>query len=165
MFTNGPSFERPRVIVQVRRSANDTMLPAFQSNFDPESKVFEVSFDWKGMYSHFFREKNEVGRRMHDWVESIKDEVRAGASDPENRMYGSISNENLQDYPLAEDSNRTSLENEGREVSGKDDAGYQRVKEAGHVAGWEEPVQRRGSLWGRGRARRHRIGRVFGGCK
>ncbi|SJK99556.1 uncharacterized protein ARMOST_02864 [Armillaria ostoyae] len=149
MFKNGPSLERPRVIVQVRRSANDTMLPAFQSNFDPESKVFEISFDWKGMYSHFFREDKEVSRRMHDWVESIKDEVRAGANDPENglgtalfmraiQMYASTSNE-IHKTIRSQRIQRNVLENEGREVSGKDDAGYQRVKEAGQAAGWEEP--------------------------
>ncbi|PBL04286.1 hypothetical protein ARMGADRAFT_1004874 [Armillaria gallica] len=149
MFENGPSLERPRVIVQVRRSANDTMLPAFHSNFDPESKVFEISFDWKGMYNHFFREDKEVSRRMHDWVESIKDEVRAGANDPENglgtasfmrvmQMYASISNE-IHKTIRSQRIQRNVLENEGRDVSGKDDAGYQRVKEAGQTAGCEEP--------------------------
>ncbi|KAK0214070.1 hypothetical protein IW262DRAFT_295948 [Armillaria fumosa] len=149
MFKNGPSLERPRVIVQVRRSANDTMLPAFQSNFDPESKVFEISFDWKAMYSHFFREDKEVSRRMHDWVESIKDELRASADDPENgsgaasfmrfmQMYVRTGDE-IRKTIRSERIQRNVLENEGREVSGKDNAGYQRVKEAGRAAGWEEP--------------------------
>ncbi|PBK67793.1 hypothetical protein ARMSODRAFT_301379 [Armillaria solidipes] len=68
MLKNGPSLERPRVMIQVRRSANDTMLPEFQSNFDPGTNLFEISFDWKGMYSHFFREQKEVGRRVREWV-------------------------------------------------------------------------------------------------
>ncbi|KAK0470244.1 uncharacterized protein EV420DRAFT_100128 [Desarmillaria tabescens] len=72
MFNDGPSLERPRAIVQVRHSANDTMLPGFQSNFDPDLGVFEVSFEWKGMYSHFFREQKEVSRRMRDWVSGIR---------------------------------------------------------------------------------------------
>ncbi len=68
MLKNGPSLERPRVMIQVRRSANDTMLPEFQCTFDPGTNLFEISFDWKGMYSHFFREQKEVGKRMREWV-------------------------------------------------------------------------------------------------
>ncbi len=59
-LNNGPSLERPRVMIQVRRSANDTMLPEFQSTFDPGTNLFELSFDWQGMYSHFFREQKVV---------------------------------------------------------------------------------------------------------
>ncbi|KAK0470269.1 uncharacterized protein EV420DRAFT_1499461 [Desarmillaria tabescens] len=151
MFRNGPSLERPRVIIQVRRSANDTMLPEFQSTFDPESNVFEISFDWKGMYSHFFREQKEVNRRIHDWVEGLKDEVKAVRNSP---VVGDIgfggyfmrimdiyaSNDNKTCKTIrSERIRRNVLENEGRVVSGQDDVGYQRVKEEERAIGWEDP--------------------------
>ncbi|KAK0444007.1 hypothetical protein EV421DRAFT_1903134 [Armillaria borealis] len=58
----GPSLSN--VIIQIRHDANDTTLPEFRYHFNPDPAVkFEVSFDWKGMYCHFFREQKEVERR------------------------------------------------------------------------------------------------------
>ncbi|PBL04284.1 hypothetical protein ARMGADRAFT_1158124 [Armillaria gallica] len=63
----GPSLERPNMIIPVRHQINDTVLPDVRylpdSNFD--SKL-EVSFDWKGMYCHFFRELREVQKRLDE---------------------------------------------------------------------------------------------------
>ncbi|KAK0222827.1 hypothetical protein EDD85DRAFT_859855 [Armillaria nabsnona] len=148
MLKNAPSLERPRVMIQVRRSANDTMLPEFQSTFDPGTNLFEISFDWKGMYSHFFREQKEVGRRMREWVESVKDEVRALGKDGGDGGLGSFArvmrmyannNDEIRKTIRSERIRRNVLENEGRVVSGQDDAGYQRVKEEEHAIGWEDP--------------------------
>ncbi|KAK0193394.1 hypothetical protein F5146DRAFT_1030425 [Armillaria mellea] len=62
VLKKGPSLSN--VIIQIRHDANDTMLPDFRYHFDPDPAVnFEVSFDWKGMYCHFFREQKEANRR------------------------------------------------------------------------------------------------------
>ncbi|KAK0222820.1 hypothetical protein EDD85DRAFT_859842, partial [Armillaria nabsnona] len=68
---NGLSLEHPNLIIQVRHDVNDTMLPDFRYQFDPDLDVeFQVSFDWKGkgMYCHFFREQKEVQRRLDERV-------------------------------------------------------------------------------------------------
>lgn len=64
VFEAGPSLERPNIIVQVQQEVNDTMLPDFRYSFDPQSSLFEISFNWKGMYSHFFREQRVVKDRI-----------------------------------------------------------------------------------------------------
>ncbi|PBK67783.1 hypothetical protein ARMSODRAFT_1020298 [Armillaria solidipes] len=64
VFGTGPSLEQPSIIVQVQQEVNDTMLPDFRHSFDPQSSLFEISFNWKGMYSHFFREQRVVGDRI-----------------------------------------------------------------------------------------------------
>ncbi|KAK0214074.1 hypothetical protein IW262DRAFT_1466628 [Armillaria fumosa] len=152
ILKNGPSFERPaRVTIHIRRSVNDTMLPDFQSNFDPGINLFEISFNWKGMYSHFFREEKEVRRRMSEWVESVRDEVRAlgqgggqgpgvgfGSFVPVMRMFAN-NNDDVRKTIRSERIRRNVLENEGRVVSGQDDAGYQRAKEGERAVGSEDP--------------------------
>ncbi len=66
---NGLSLEQPNVIIQVRHDVNDTMLPDFRYHLDPDLDVkLEVSFDWKGMYCHFFREQKEVQTRLDERV-------------------------------------------------------------------------------------------------
>lgn len=75
--------------------------------------------------------------------------MRAGANDSENGsgaaswmramlMYARTSDE-IRKTIRSEMIRRNVPENEGREVSGKDNAGYQRIKQAGRAAGWEEP--------------------------
>ncbi len=57
------------MVIQVRHDVNDTMLPDFRYHFDPDLNVkLEVSFDWKGMYCHFFREQKEVQTRLDERV-------------------------------------------------------------------------------------------------
>ncbi len=63
----GPSLERPNMIIQVRHELNDTVLPDFRYHSDSDLDLkFEVSFDWKRMYCHFFREQKEVQKRLDD---------------------------------------------------------------------------------------------------
>ncbi|KAK0432285.1 hypothetical protein EV421DRAFT_1508249 [Armillaria borealis] len=61
----GPSLERPNMVIQIRHELNDTALPDFRYHSDSDLDLkFEVSFDWKGMYCHFFREQKEVQKRL-----------------------------------------------------------------------------------------------------
>ncbi|KAK0193378.1 hypothetical protein F5146DRAFT_379785 [Armillaria mellea] len=78
---NGPCLQFPNVIIQIRHDANDTMLPNFRCHLDPNK--FEVSFDWKGMYSHFFREQKEAQTRFDECYRSIAERHMSTASEAE----------------------------------------------------------------------------------
>ncbi|PBL04315.1 hypothetical protein ARMGADRAFT_1070783 [Armillaria gallica] len=103
------------------------MLPEFQSTFDPGMNLFEISFDWKGMYSHFFREQKEVGKRMREWVESVKDEVRALGKNGGDGGLGSFARV-MRMYANNNDQIRRTIRSERI-----------RVKEEEHAIGWEDP--------------------------
>ncbi|KAK0222794.1 hypothetical protein EDD85DRAFT_244362 [Armillaria nabsnona] len=63
----GPSLERSNMVIQVGHELNDTVLPDFRYHSDSDLDLkFEVSFDWKRMYCHFFREQKEVQRRLDE---------------------------------------------------------------------------------------------------
>ncbi|KAG6811211.1 hypothetical protein H0H92_008506 [Tricholoma furcatifolium] len=67
------NFHDPKFQVQIRRDLNDTTIPGLE--FDYEK--LEASFEWKGLYSAFFREEAEISRRMRLRVESMKSELLA----------------------------------------------------------------------------------------
>ncbi|KAK0470258.1 uncharacterized protein EV420DRAFT_101953 [Desarmillaria tabescens] len=58
-------LEWPKILIEVQHHFNDTMLPDLRYSFDPQSSLFEISFNWKGMFSHFFREEREVARKIN----------------------------------------------------------------------------------------------------
>ncbi|KAK0470242.1 uncharacterized protein EV420DRAFT_100333 [Desarmillaria tabescens] len=58
-------LEWPKILIEVQHHLNDTMLPDLRYSFDPQSSLFEISFNWKGMFSHFFREEREVARKIN----------------------------------------------------------------------------------------------------
>ena len=64
IFEYGNVVHDPKIIVQVRRDANDTQIPEMQADWDK----LEISFDWKAMYSLYFREDKEYHRRLGAWV-------------------------------------------------------------------------------------------------
>src|ERR1700733_11203721 len=55
IFEYGNLVHDPKIIVQVRRDANDTQIPEMQADWDN----LEISFDWKAMYNAYFREDKE----------------------------------------------------------------------------------------------------------
>ncbi len=69
VLRTGPSLERPNMVIQIRHEINDTVLPDFRYHSDSDLDLkFEISFDWKRMYCHFFREQKEVQKRLHERV-------------------------------------------------------------------------------------------------
>lgn len=67
IFEYGNLAHDPKVIVQVRKDANDTQIPGMEADWDK----LEISFDWKKMYSAYFREDKEYHRRLGAWVRFI----------------------------------------------------------------------------------------------
>ncbi|PBL04299.1 hypothetical protein ARMGADRAFT_1057108 [Armillaria gallica] len=118
VFEAGPSLERPKIIVQVQQEVNDTMLPDFRYSFDPQSCLFEISFNWKGMYNHFFREQRNCFVQ-DQWRDDISFSTMCDvlkSSDGHVRM-----------CTREERICRNVLAHEGRKASGEDYEGYKRV--------------------------------------
>ncbi len=151
-FRNGPSLEFQNVILQIRHDANDTMLPDFRYEFDPDPNIeFEVSFGWKGMYSHFFREQREAERRLDEYVcilrllllisdschsqyQSIKAEAEAARVPLFQTSRGfrflafGVDHVRIGCAVRSERIRRNMLKNEGREVSGDDRSGSEKLE-------------------------------------
>lgn len=64
MFEDGNPSHKPQIIVQIRKEANDTLLPGFEPNWD----ALEIKVNWIGMYSEWFREHKEWIRRFREIV-------------------------------------------------------------------------------------------------
>ncbi|KAL0564403.1 hypothetical protein V5O48_017646 [Marasmius crinis-equi] len=56
----GNPVHRPKIIVQIRHFANDTPIPGLELNLDE----LEMSVDWMGMYSEWFREEKDHHKYM-----------------------------------------------------------------------------------------------------
>ncbi|PBL04300.1 hypothetical protein ARMGADRAFT_1070772 [Armillaria gallica] len=133
--TNGPSLEFPNVIIQIRHDANDTMLPDFRYEFDPDPDIeFEVSFNWKGMYSHFFREQREAERRLDEYYQGIRAEAEAARVPLFQTSRGfrfltfGVDHVRIGRAVRSERIRRNVLKNEGREVSGDDRSGSEKLE-------------------------------------
>ncbi|KAK0470259.1 uncharacterized protein EV420DRAFT_1757822 [Desarmillaria tabescens] len=143
------SLEHPNVIIQVRHAANDTMLPDLRYHFDPAEDVeFEVSFDWKGMYSHFFREREEVQRRLDERYRSVSAEAARGsflsAFTSFRRMALGVDYSRISRAVRAERTRRNVLESEGREVSGDDRLGFEKLERKKDLVAMEDPYSDEG---------------------
>ncbi|KAK0470240.1 uncharacterized protein EV420DRAFT_1634679 [Desarmillaria tabescens] len=145
---NGSSLEL-NVIIQIRHDANDTMLPDLRYHFDSDEDVeFEVSFDWKGMYSHFFREQREVQRRLNERFQSIRAEAARGsilsAFHSFRRMALGVDDSRISCAVRSERIRRNVLESEGREVSGDDRKGFGRLERKKDLVAVEDPYSDEG---------------------
>ena len=63
-FEYGNPVHHPKIIVQIRHSANDTFIPGLEFDFDN----LEMKLDWMGMYSEWFKEEKEHSRRLRAMV-------------------------------------------------------------------------------------------------
>ncbi|KAK0444023.1 hypothetical protein EV421DRAFT_1801607 [Armillaria borealis] len=137
---NGLSLEHPNVIIQVRHGANDTMLPDFRYHFDPDLDVkFEVSFDWKGMYCHFFREQKEVRMRFNERQNFIMTQSPFWMFYMFRSMFLGVDESRISRDVRRRRISRNVLENEGREVSGDDELGFRKLKNKKDLAVQECP--------------------------
>lgn len=66
-------YDAPFYQIRVKTMANDTELTGLK--IDLEAR--EVSFEWFGMFDNFFREQDEIDRRMQTWTEEEKPESHA----------------------------------------------------------------------------------------
>ncbi|KAF9067603.1 hypothetical protein BDP27DRAFT_1449014 [Rhodocollybia butyracea] len=57
---HGYDFQEPQINIQIRREVNDMPLPGFE----PDWNNLVIRFDWKHMFSAFFREEREFRRRV-----------------------------------------------------------------------------------------------------
>ncbi|PBL04305.1 hypothetical protein ARMGADRAFT_1070776 [Armillaria gallica] len=115
---NGLSLEQPNVIIQVRHDVNDTMLPDFRYHFDPDLDVkFQVSFDWKGMYCHFFREQKEVQTRLDERQRFIMTQSPLWVFYMSRSMFLGVDESRISSDVRTERIMRNVLENESREKS------------------------------------------------
>lgn len=62
----GPVHARPKVLVNIRHSVNDTYIPGWKGDWER----LEVSVDWMGMYSEWYREEREYLQRVNALVSS-----------------------------------------------------------------------------------------------
>ncbi|KAG5639062.1 hypothetical protein H0H81_007320 [Sphagnurus paluster] len=69
MFQYGPQAHSPAILIQIRRMVNDTAVPGLVLNLERLERL-ELSCDWRGMYSAFFREEREFNRRWNSWTDS-----------------------------------------------------------------------------------------------
>ncbi|SJK99558.1 uncharacterized protein ARMOST_02866 [Armillaria ostoyae] len=133
----GPSLERPNMIIQIRHQLNDTVLPDFRylsdSNFDLK---LEISFDWKGMYCHFFRELREVQRRLDEHRGVIV--PRMTLSLLESRISRDVRGERIR---------RNVWEKEGRQVCG-DYPGFDKLEQKRSFAEYEDAYSDEGEADG-----------------
>ncbi|KAJ8082634.1 hypothetical protein PM082_008489 [Marasmius tenuissimus] len=63
-FEYGNPVHCPKIVIQIRRQANDTLIPGLEFNFDD----LEMKLDWKGMYSEWFKEEKEHTRYLANMV-------------------------------------------------------------------------------------------------
>ncbi|SJK99542.1 uncharacterized protein ARMOST_02847 [Armillaria ostoyae] len=145
-FSNGPSLEFPHVIIQIRHEANDTMLPDFRYEFNPDPDIeFEVSFDWKAMYSHFFQEQREAQRRLDECYRSIRAEAEAARVPFFQTIRGfryvafGVDHIRIGRTVRSERIRRNVLENEGKDVSGDDHPGFEKLESKKRLAILEDP--------------------------
>jgi hypothetical protein len=59
-----PNISRRQHLINIRRAVNDTDVPSLA--FDKEKE--ELSFDWRGMYTHFYAEEKMFGKNQEYWV-------------------------------------------------------------------------------------------------
>ncbi|SJK99566.1 uncharacterized protein ARMOST_02874 [Armillaria ostoyae] len=134
----GPSLECPNMVIQVRREVNDTVLPDFRYHSDSDLDLkFEVSFDWKGMYCHFFREQKEVQKRLDalrrhgvdrpSWMKFMKFRSMMFGMDV-SKISCDVRGERIR---------WNVLENEGRQVHG-DYPGFGKLERKRGLAEWED---------------------------
>ncbi|ESK94734.1 hypothetical protein Moror_14229 [Moniliophthora roreri MCA 2997] len=85
----GNPVHTPKIVIQIRRTANDTMIP----DFEPDWDKLELRLNWIGMYSEWFREEKEHVKRLKTFVEESKqkaDEMREKMASGELDMMASI---------------------------------------------------------------------------
>ncbi|KAK1215251.1 hypothetical protein PQX77_022153 [Marasmius sp. AFHP31] len=63
-FEYGNPVHRPKIVIQIRRQANDTPIPGLEFNFDN----LEMKLDWMAMYSEWFKEGKEHTRYLASMV-------------------------------------------------------------------------------------------------
>ncbi|KAH8102089.1 hypothetical protein BXZ70DRAFT_1006712 [Cristinia sonorae] len=150
-FGAGLSVRKPRVIIKIRHEANDTHIPGFTANW----KKLEVSCDWMGMMSEWFKEEKEHSRRLRNAVEEVKADVDArglrGIIGPFELMKTFFNSyQGLRKEIRAERIRRNvrrEWEKDGGEKvleewdpPGPDEAGYKELNDARVLFGWEEPL-------------------------
>jgi hypothetical protein len=59
----GGRFDIPPYPLRIEREVLDSKLPGIRADAERN----EISFEWRGMFSCFYREWGEVGRRMRAW--------------------------------------------------------------------------------------------------
>ncbi|KAG6820044.1 hypothetical protein H0H93_006059 [Arthromyces matolae] len=62
----GNPIHSPEIHVRIRRDVNDTATPDLEVNFNN----LQISLNWKGMYSAFFKEDREYNKRLNQSLKS-----------------------------------------------------------------------------------------------
>jgi len=71
VFKHDIPVGKPKITIQIRHHANDTLVPDLVPNWDD----LEMTVNWRGMYSEWYREEEEHSRRLEAYVEASKLEM------------------------------------------------------------------------------------------